>query len=180
MGHRAPSVRWQRLGLMVLVSGLSAAGLALQSVPRPVDGPPPPAVSPPVRPAATAPTSPDVPAAPETPQTPAVAARAWPDVERTGDGPTVWAPAEPGPVVPDVAAALEPRVVDVDVRHPHAPPHDVHAIDSPRPRVEQAVALVVGGTGTGDGIEGFEPGMIYWFGPRGLQKIEDLGMEAQQ
>ena len=32
---------------------------------------------------------------------------------------------------------------------------------------------------SGDGIEGFEPGALYWFGPRGLEKVQ-VSMEAQR
>jgi hypothetical protein len=175
MERRAPSVRWQRLGLMILMAGLSAAGLALQPAPRAVDPPRPrPAASRPERPSA-----PHVPAAAPASQPPAEAVPASPDVEPMGVGPAVWTPAEPSPVVPDVVVGLPPH--EPDAPYPaNAPPGPVDVIHSAEPSGEQALALVDAGGGTRDGIEGFEPGMQYWFGPRGLQKIEDLGMEAEQ
>jgi hypothetical protein len=45
---------------------------------------------------------------------------------------------------------------------------------------DQVLTLVDTVLGSGDGIQGFEPGMLYWFGPRGLEKLRVSALEAQR
>jgi hypothetical protein len=92
-----------------------------------------------------------------------------------GTAPAVAGADEPATPAPDVVVALErpapegwPRLVTF-----------VHATDSAQPVPVQALGPVDAMAGSGDGIQGFEPGARYWFGPRGLEKLP-ISTEAQR
>jgi hypothetical protein len=159
MGPGARSVRWQRLALMALVVSLAAAGLARQPAPRDEARPR----------VAVARTRP--PAAVAVPSRAAPAAE--PDADEAAGEAQVPAPVE----------LLAPDWVVVLPRPEAWPPllqlTHVAATDSARPVAAQALPAVDAVMTSGDGIEGFEPGMLYWFGPRGLERLQVSAMEAQ-
>jgi hypothetical protein len=185
MSGRPPRVRWQRLGLMVLVVGLAVAGLASQPAPRAaapalrlVDLPlPRPATGRSVLPAA--PTTAPVTAAED-------ATPSWPAEEPARGDASIEGqePAERRSLAPDVVVAFD--WPDPAGRLPFLRVSHAHTTDSAQPVVGPALPLVDAVMGSGDGIEGFEPGTLYWFGPRGLEKLQSsnanarVSMEAQR
>jgi hypothetical protein len=176
MSGRPRSVRTQRLGLMVLVVGLTVAGLATQPAPHDA-GPavrlaglplPRPATA---RPVLSAPpkAAPVIVVEDATPSLPAEEAR-----DAAADG---QEPAERRPFAPDVVVAFdwpEPAGRLPFLRVSHA-----HATDSAQPVAGPVLPLVDAAIGSGDGIDGFEPGTLYWFGPRGLEKLQPSNANAQ-
>jgi hypothetical protein len=187
MGRRPRGVRWQRLGLMVLVVGLAVAGLASQpgsrgeglrtrraALPLPVPAP---------RPMLTRPVN-------AVPATSDEAPAPWWPVPDVGAGDITAAGqdlAEGGPLAPDIVVALD--WPEPEGRLPFLRPSHVHATDSAQPGVGPALLLVDSVMGSGDGSEGLEPGALYWFGPQGLEKLQgsnvqlsnvQLSMEAQR
>jgi hypothetical protein len=91
--------------------------------------------------------------------------------------PVMRTPAELAPEAPDVIVALEPA----EPGRPGVVAAPAHVTDSAGAGAPGALAALDGamGSGDGDGMEGPEPGALYWFGPRGLEKVRVV-MEAQR
>jgi hypothetical protein len=181
MTRRPRSVRCQRLGLMALVVGLAVAGLVTHPTPpeeaprfrvKPVPAP---------RPAPRLARLPGPTAAPVTP--PADVAPVPTAGDATADATDATTDAhdvhdvEREPLAPDIVVALERP--EAEALPPFLRVSHVHATDSAQWVPGPALPLVDSVMGSGDGIEGFEPGMLYWFGPQGLQKVQ-VSMEAQR
>jgi hypothetical protein len=79
-------------------------------------------------------------------------------------------PEELAPVAPDIVVAMELPRAD-SLRAPLAPAH-THTAEDADDGAGSPVALA---SPTGDDIQGPEPGALYWFGPRGLERIKVLG-----
>ena len=177
MARRPRSVRWQRLGLMALVVGLAVAGLVTHPAPReeaprfrvtPVPAPRP------------APRLAALPAPTAAAVTPPVDVAPMPTAADATDATAEVRDAERGPLAPDIVVALERP--EAEGLRPFLRVSHVHATDSAQWVPAPALPLVDSVMGSGDGIEGFEPGMLYWFGPQGLEKVEvsQVSMEAQR
>ena len=170
--------RRQRLGVMVLVAVLALAGLAAQRGRRGETASAVVAASPPRHAVAAvagiaavrAPAAP----APEAPAGAGEAGSIQPGEVAGGLAPEIRLPVEGGPLAPDVVVTLERPGPEAGppLRVTHA-----HASDSAQ--VVAGPALVDGAGGSGDGIEGLEPGARYWFGPEGLERVRVV-MEAQR
>jgi hypothetical protein len=182
--RRTGGARLERFGAGALVVALALAGLAAQPGPR--DDAAPRAARPPGTPAAVpglaatgARTPAVVPARPVeavTESADRVEARAGEAADPVAE-PVLRTPAELAPEGPDV-------IVAVQAEEPGAPrlvAAHAHVTDSAEAGAPRASVAVDGAVpmGPGDGVEGPEPGALYWFGPRGLEKVLVV-MEAQR
>jgi hypothetical protein len=95
-----------------------------------------------------------------------------PAVPEGGTAPAVRLPEELGPAAPDVIVALEPAAVDGE--QPAAAVH-THLPESLYDGARAPATSSVTPAQASDDFQGPEPGALYWFGPRGLERIKILG-----
>jgi hypothetical protein len=82
--------------------------------------------------------------------------------------PTLRLPSELAPLAPDIIVALPlPSGPPVVLAHAHVADG---AHDEARQTTQEAAAAPAG-----DDVQGPEPGAFYWFGPRGLERLQPLG-----
>jgi hypothetical protein len=171
-----------RLGLSALIAGLTVAALVPQVEDR--DGRRgSPAIEEPVRPVRTVrggaadpagPPAPDATAAPVARRA-RVAPRAAESAADTE--PEIRRPAELGPAAPDVVVAPEiAGLLDDAAPRPPAPADSAASAAVP---LEPALRPQDGARAQGDGMDGWQPGDLYWFGPRGLQRVLVLTEEPR-
>jgi hypothetical protein len=98
-----------------------------------------------------------------------------PGMIREGPAPSVRLPGELEPLAPDVVVAMDPEWPAAGL-----PPVVMHSHLDSAPDGGPTPALLDGAMApAGDDIQGPEPGVPFWFGPSGLERVRIAG-EAQR